>query len=453
MKIFIIGTGRIGTALAKQLAMDDCDITVVDSNETVLDTISNSVDAIGYKGNGASLGTLMELGAKDADILIAVTNSDELNLLSCFTAHALGTKHTIARVRDVDYAVHHHFYKENLGLSMIINPDLASASEIFRILRFPLATRVEVFAGGRAELVAMTVEADSALNGLSLSQINKTMNIGLLVCAISRDGEVFVPKGDSVIHEKDTLYLTGAPKEFRNTFKRLKLPIKPLESVMIYGNDRITYYLAQMLIKEGVRVVIVNGDKDICLHLAEGIPGASVMCDDVFTYFDSMSETDVLQTDAFIAITTDDENNIIAAMYAESKGVSKVVARIGSKERMKVIPNNSKICPISREDTASDRILGYTRALINVGDNKGFESLYRLLDGQLEFIEFNVDEKAVNINVPLKNLKIRKNILLAGIIRNNEMIIPHGDDMLKSGDVAIIASVNNRISGLEDIYE
>ena len=453
MHIFIVGTGRIGAALAKQLAKDGYDITVIDSNEMVLDTISNSVDAIGYQGNGASYGTLVELGAKDADVLIAVTNSDEINLLSCFTAHALGTKHTIARVRDVDYAVHHHFYKENLGLSMVINPDLASASEIFRILRFPMATRVELFAGGRAELVEMVVKEDSKLNGLSLSQINKNLGFGLLVCAIVHEGEVFVPKGNAVIHAGDTLYLTGAPKEFRNTFKKLNLSTKPLESVMIYGNDRITYYLGQMLIKEGVRVVIVNADTEVCTKLSEALPKASVMNDDAFKYFDSMSDGDIANTDAFIAITTDDENNIIASMYAESKGVRKVVARVSSKERIKVIPNTSNIGTISREDVASDRILGYTRALINAEGKAEFESLYRLLDGQLEFIEFNVSEKAVNLGVPLKNLKIKKNVLLAGIIRNNEMIIPHGDDAINAGDVAIVATVNNQISGLQDIYE
>lgn len=453
MKIFIVGTGRIGTALAAQLSKDGYDITVIDKDPDVIDTISNSVDAIGYQGNGASMSTLEELGAQNSDILVAVTDSDELNLLSCFTAHAMGTKHTIARVRDVDYASNNHFYKEKMGLSMIINPDLASASEIFRILRFPLATRIEVFAGGRAELVQLVVPDDSALVGKSLIQINKDLGINLLICAIKRGETVFVPNGNAVIEKKDTIYLTGAPREFKNSFKKLNMSIKPLQSVLIYGNDRITYYLADLLTKEGVTVTIVDNDADICNNLADKLPKASVMQDDAFRYFDNMAESDIKNTDAFVAVSTNDENNIIAAMYAETKGLSKVVARISAKERTKVISQDSKICTLSREDVASDRILGYVRALINANTNDRVESLYRLLDGQLEFIEFNIRPDDKNINIPLKDLKLVPNVLIAGIIRRNAMIIPHGDDCIMAHDTAIIATINHQISGIEDIYE
>lgn len=453
MKIFIVGTGRIGSTLAATLAKEGYDITVIEKSEEVLDSVSNSVDAIGFVGNGASLSTLEELDAKDADILLAVTNSDELNLLSCFSAHALGAKHTIARVRDVDYALHHHFYKEKLGLSMIINPDLATASEIFRILRFPLATRIEVFAGGRAELVEMVVRDESPMAEKSLIEINRDLGINLLFCAIKRDGEVFVPKGDAVIKPKDVIYLTGAPGAFRNSFKKLKLPFKPLQSVMIYGNDRIAYYLADLLSKEGVKVTCVDPDPNVCKLLAEGLPKVAVMNSDAFKYFDEMSDSDIANTDAFVAITTDDENNLIAAMYAEAKGVSKVVTRIGAKERMQVISPSSQICTVSREDVAADRIMGYVRAIINADNNDAVESLYRLLDGKLEFMEFNVGSDAKNLGIALKDLKIRKNTLIAGIIRNNTMIMPRGLDCLKVGDTAIVATIDRQLSRLEDIYE
>lgn len=453
MKIFIVGTGQIGTALANHLSKDGYDITIIDKDPDVVEALSNSVDAIGYQGNGASRDTLMELGAQNSDILVAVTDSDEINLLSCFTAHAMGAKHTIARVRDVDYASNNHFYKRNMGLSMIINPDLASASEIFRILRFPLATRVELFAGGRAELVEMVVPETSLLIGKSLIEINKDLGINLLICAIKREDALFVPKGHSIIKPGDTLYLTGVHKEFKNSFKRLNMTIKPLQSALIYGNDRITFYLAEMLTREGVTVSIVSPDEKISNVLAEKIPKASVMNDDAFRYFDNMAESDIANTDAFVAVSTDDESNIIAAMYAETKGLSKVVTRIGAKERVKVIPPTSKICTVSREDVASDRILGYVRALINADQNDKVESLYRLVDGHLEFIEFNVSADDINLDVPLKNLKLVENVLIAGIIRQNVMIIPHGDDCIKAGDTAIIASINHQISGLEDIYE
>lgn len=453
MKIFIVGTGQIGTDLAMHLSKDGYDITIIDKNPDVIDSLSNSVDAIGYQGNGASRDILLELGAQNSDILVAVTDSDEINLLSCFTAHAMGTKHTIARVRDVDYAFNNHFYKRSMGLSMIINPDLASASEIFRILRFPLATRVELFAGGRAELVEMVVPETSKLVGRSLIEINKDLGINLLICAVKRSDSLFVPKGNTIIMPGDTLYLTGAHKEFKNSFRRLNMTIKPLQSALIYGNDRITFYLAEMLTKEGVTVTIVSPDEKVCDLLAQKLPKASVMHDDAFRYFDNMAESDIQNTDAFVAVSTDDESNIIAAMYAETKGLSKVVSRIGAKERIKVIPSQSKICTVSREDVASDRILGYVRALINADQNDKVESLYRLVDGHLEFIEFNISKDDINLDIPLKELKIVENALIAGIIRQNSMIIPHGDDCIKAGDTAIIATINHQISGIEDIYE
>lgn len=453
MKIFIVGTGDIGTSIATQLAKDGCQVTIIDRDSEVIDNLGNTIDAIGYQGNGASYNTLMELGANDADVLISVTDSDEINLLSCFTAHSIGTKHTIARIREIDYANQNHFYKGQLGISMIINPDLASASEIFRILRFPLATRIELFAGGKAELIEMSIGEDSPLVEHNLMEIRQNMGINLLVCAIVRDGVAFVPKGYDVIKPSDVIYLTGDAIEFKNSFKKLKLPIKPLQSVMIAGNDRITFYLAKVLTEHGVKVTIIDSNKDICNRLAQGLPKASVMNDDALRYFDGMSDSDVDNTDAYIAISTNDENNLIGAMYAEKLGINKVVAKVSAKSRLKVIPEDSKICIVSREDVAADRILGYTRALLNAEDNDAVESLYRLVDGKLEFIEFKVKDSDKNLNVPLKQLKVKKNVLLAGIIRNNKVIIPGGNDCLQSHDVALVASVEQQIAKLEDIYE
>ncbi|MCR4989684.1 MAG: Trk system potassium transporter TrkA [Lachnospiraceae bacterium] len=453
MKIFIVGSGSIGTSLASNLSKDGCEVTLIDTDEAVLHNLENSIDAIGYQGNGASYNTLKELNAKDADILIALTNSDELNLLSCFTAHKLGTRHTIARIRDVDYARNNHFYKNELGISMIINPDLASANEIFRSLRFPAATRVELFAGGRAELVELTVRPDSPMVGYTLTNLSRQMGIDLLFCAIVREGKAFVPKGDTKILEKDILYLTGSEAQFRNSFKHLRHPIKPLKNVMIAGNDRITYYLADLLIQHGAHVTIVDPNESVCFKLATALPKANVMKEDLFRYFDTMSESDWENTDAFVAVTEDDEYNLIASMYAESQNIKKIITRVTSKSRTKVLHEDSAISVISREDVAADRILGYTRALLNVEEKDSVESLYRLFDGKIEFIEFNVKSTDKNINVPLKELKLKKNILLAGIIRDYKMIIPHGDDMLMPYDVALVASVDHQLSELGDIYE
>lgn len=452
MEIFIVGGGEIGRALAVQLARDGYELTVIDREESVVNSIGNTVDVITFQGNGASYATLKELSADEADIFIAVTESDELNILSCLTAHMMGAKHTIARVREVDYAGQNRFYRDKLGLSMTINPELATAMEVFRLLRFPLATRVEVFARGRAELVEMTVGADSPLNEKSLIQINQNMGINLLICAVVRNGEVYVPNGETVIRSGDILYMTGAAEEFRKSFKKLRLPIKPMQSVMISGGGRISCYLAGVLLKQGVNVTVVERSKKVADEVSAAMPKAAVICDDTLTYFDSMSVSDISHTDAFIAMTENDEYNLVAAMYAESQGINKVVSRINAKSRLKVLPPESKICTVSREDVAADRILGYSRSLLNAEDNDAVESLYRLMDGKIEFIEFKIDEKDRNLNIPLKDLKLKRNVLLGCIMRDTRTIIPRGDDVLMPGDMALVATIGRQIVRLEDIF-
>lgn len=452
MEIFIVGGGEIGKALAVQLSRDGYELTIIDREESVVNSIGNTVDVISYQGNGASYTTLKELGADKADIFIAVTESDELNILSCLTAHMMGAKHAIARVRDVDYAGQNRFYRDKLGLSMTINPELATAMEIFRLLRFPLATRVEVFARGRAELVEMTVGANSPLNEKSLIQINQNMGINLLICAVVRNGDVYVPNGETVIRSGDILYMTGAPEEFRKSFKNLKLPIKPMQSVMISGAGRISCYLAGVLLKQGAKVTIVERNQRIADEVSAAMPKAAVLCDDTLNYFDAMSGTDISHTDAFIAMTEDDEYNLVAAMYAESQGINKVVSRINAKSRLKVLPPESRICTVSREDVAADRILGYSRSLLNAEDNDAVESLYRLMDGKIEFIEFKIDEKDRNLNIPLKDLKLKRNILLGCIMRDTRTIIPRGDDVLLPGDMALVVTIGRQIARLEDIF-
>lgn len=452
MKIFIVGGGEIGRNLAVQLSHDGYELTIIDREESVVNNMGNTVDVICFQGNGASYGTLREVGAQGADIFISVTDSDELNILSCMTAHMLGAKHTIARIRDVDYARQNRFYKDKMGLTMIINPEMATAMEIYRLLRFPLATRVEVFAGGRAELVEMTVGSNSPLNGKHLIEITQSMGINLLICAVVRNGEAFVPKGNTVIEADDILYLTGAAEEFRKSFKKLGVPVKPMQSVLIAGGGRISYYLAEVLLRQGANVTVIEKNPEYAQKMSESVPGAAVMCDDALNYFDSMSDSDIANTDAFITLTDNDEYNLIASMYAESRKISKIVSRINAKSRLKVLPAGTKICTVSREDVAADRILGYSRSLLNAEDNDAVESLYRLMDGKIEFIEFKIDVNDRNLNIPLKELRLKRDILLGCIIRDTKTIIPRGDDMLMPGDTALIATINRQIARLEDIF-
>lgn len=452
MKIFIVGGGKIGRALAEQLTHDGYVLTLIDKEKAVVNNLGNSMDIICIQGNGAAYSILQEINAKEADIFISVTDSDELNILSCLIAHMMGAKHTIARLRNVDYAKQYRFYRDKLGLSMIINPELATAMEIYRLLRFPLATRVETFAKGRAELVEMTLGEESPLIGKTLIEINQNMRINLLICAVVRDGEAFVPKGDTVLKRGDVLYFTGAAAEFRKAFKKLKLPVKPLQSVFIAGGGRISFYLTELLIGQGAKVTLVEKNISLAEEISQSIAGANVVCDDALIYFDSMSKSDVENTDAFITLTENDEYNLVAAMYGESQGIHKVISRINAKSRLKVLPADSKICTVSREDVAADRILGYSRSLLNAEDNDAVESLYRLMDGKIEFIEFRVDENDRNLNIPLKELKMQRDMLLGCIIREGRTIIPRGDDVIKPGDVVLVATINRQIARLEDIF-
>ena len=452
MKIIIIGGGKIGSALAGQLVKAGHELTVVDKDEAIVSSLGNAMDIICMEGNGASYATLKEISTDKTDIFLAVTDSDELNILSCFTAHMLGAKHTIARIRDVDYAKQNRFYRDKLGISMIINPELATAMEIYRLLRFPSATRVEVFAKGRAELVEMSLGDGSPLNDKSLIEINQGMGINLLICAVARQGEVFVPNGNTVLNTGDILYMTGAAEEFRKAFKKLGLPVKPLKYVMIAGGGIISYYLAEMLLKQGSRVTLIEKNKESATVISEALEGINVICDDALAYFDTMSGSDIANTDAFITLSNDDEYNLVAAMYGESQGISKVISRINNKSRLKVLSNESKIITVSREEVAADRIIGYGRSLLNAEDNDAVESLYRLMDGKIEFIEFRVDEKDGNLDIPLKELKMKKNTLLGCIIRDSKTIIPRGDDVIKPHDSVLVATINRQIMRLEDIF-
>lgn len=452
-KIYIVGGGQIGQNLAKQLAHAGYEVTIIDQSEEVVDNLGNNIDAICFQGNGAAYGTLKEMNAGAADMFIAVTEFDELNILSCFTAHMLGAKHTIARIRESDYDSQKHFYKDKLGISMTINPELATAMEISRTLRFPLATRVETFANGRAELVEMTVKENWPLVDKSLLEINRDLGIDLLFCAIVRNGEAFVPKGDTTIQVGDVLYVTGAAQKFRSSFRKMKILKQPLQSILVAGAGRISNYLTGILTRQGFKVTVVDSRADVAEKLAQEHAETVVIREDALRYFDMMSESDFAHTDAFVAITSDDEYNLVSSMYAESQGISKVVTRISAKSRLKVLPAESKICTVSREDVAADRIFAYSRSLMNASGIDRVESLYRLMDGKIEFIEFNIGADDKNLDIPLKNLKIKRNVLIACIIRDAVTIIPRGDDVIQNRDTVLVGAIGRHITGLEDIFE
>ena len=453
INVHVIGAGEIGIALASQLSQDDCSVTVVDTDAAVVSTLSNTLDVICYQGNGASYATLQEVGAADSDVFIAVTDSDELNILACLTAHMLGAKHTVARVRNIEYAKHANFYRDQLGLSMTINPELAAALEISRVLRFPSATRVEVLANGRAELVEMNLTAESPLCGRSLTEFSQDLGIDLLICAVVRDDGVHIPKGHFVLEAGDILYLTGEAASFHKAFAKLGLPVKPIHTALVAGASRITYYLATQLRREGVHVTVVEENHERAVEFCRGNPACSVMNDNAITYFDSMSTPDIQHTDAFVSLTPNDEYNVVAAMYAASLQIPKVISRLSSNSKLKILQKNDRISTVSQEDTAVNLILGYIRSLMNAEGHDAVESLYRLMDGNIEFIEFRITEHSPHVGQPIREWRIKPNTLLACIMRDLKTIIPRGDDVVRPGDRILVVTTQKQIVHLEDLFD
>ena len=450
INVHIVGAGQIGQALAAQLSQDDCAVTVVDTDAAVINTLSNTLDVYCYRGNGASYQALQEINAGDSDIFISVTDADELNILACLTAHMMGAKHTVARVRNIDYAQHSSFYRDQLGLSMTINPELAAAAEISRVLRFPSATRVELLAKGRAELVELNLTAGSPLCGLSLHEFGQRIN--LLVCAVVRGGEVHIPKGHFVLEEGDILYLTGAPSAFRKAMSKLALPVRPTHSVLVAGAGRISYYLAQQLKREGVHVTVVEENHERAVDFCRKNPECAVMNDNAIAYFDSMSDADLQNTDAFVSLTGNDELNVVAAMYAASLHIPKVISRLSSSSKLKILQKDDRITTVSQEDTAVNLILGYARSLMNAEAHDAVEALYRLMDGRLEFIEFRITEASPHLNQPIREWRIKDGTLLAHILRDGKPIVPRGDDVIRPGDRVLVVTTLQQLTRLEDIF-
>ena len=454
MKIIVAGDGKVGLALTRQLLREGHDLVTIDSNPQVLHMSLDQYDVMTLEGNAAAMETLREAGVEEAELLIAATSADETNILCCLTGRILNPNlHTIARVRNPDYKEQLFSMREQLGLSMTINPEMAAAREISRVLRLPSATRVELLANGRAELVELRLTAASPLCGRSLQEVGQDPDINLLICAVIRDDQVHIPKGHFVLQDGDTLYLTGASASFRKAFAKLGLPVKPLRSAMIAGAGRISYYLAARLRREGVHVTVVEENHERAVEFCRSNPECSVMNDNAISYFDSMSGPDIQHTDAFIALTHNDEYNVVAAMYAAALKIPKVISRLSSNSRLKILQKDDRISTVSQEDTAVDIILGYARSLMNAEDHDAVESLYRLMDGRLEFLEFRITDKSPHLEQPIRQWRIKPDTLLACIMREAKTIIPGGDDVIRAGDRVLVVTTQKQIVHLEDIFD
>ncbi|MDD6887060.1 MAG: Trk system potassium transporter TrkA [bacterium] len=450
MRIFIVGCGKIGQTLAQQLVAESHDVTIIDTDERVLANINNTLDVICYAGNGASYLTLRDAGVQDADLIIAVTESDEVNMLCCLTAHKLGARHTVARVRNPGYFEQLYFLKEELGLSMVINPELAAAQEIARILRFPSAAKVELFAKGRAELASFRLPENSPLIGVPLSKLPQKTGLRVLFCAVERDGDVFIPDGAFTLRAGDRTYITGATDEMAGAFRRMHMLTGRVRDVIIGGGGRITYYLAGILTKAGMQVKIIERSSARAQELVSLLPKCTILHGDVSNH-ELLLEEGLSGSDAFVALTGLDEGNILAAMYAGASGARKVIAKVNNPNLVQLIRDGRLESIVSPRDITANRIVAYVRAVNASKESSNVESLFRIVGGKVEVLEFHAAGEGAYLHVPFKDLALKPGILVACLVRNGKAIIPGGLDRIEPRDGVLIVTKDHHLTALSDI--
>ena len=450
MKIIVLGAGKVGKTLIKHMSNEDHDIIVVDQNATKVEEVVNQFDVIGVVGNGGSYDILMEAGAQDANLIICVTASDELNILAGLMAKKMGTRHTIARVRNPDYSSQRDFMRNQLGFSMIVNPELEAASEIRRVLSFPSVVKVDTFSRGKVELAEFFVEDHSRLNGVELSQLHKITKTNILVCAVSHNEDVIIPDGNYAIKPGDHLYITGTHRDLSRFCLDIGVITTRIKNVIIVGGGKIAYYLSKQLSTQGIKVKIIEKDKNRCQVLAEKLPYVTIIHGDG-SDDELLNEEGIENTDAVLALTGLDEENIVLSLSAKSLYHKKTIAKVtrmnyaGLSDVLKV---DSIVAP---KKIVASQIIRYVRAKMNKDNDSSVKTLYKIVDGEVEAIEFKVTEQFKYLHKTLNEMKIKEHVLVAAIIRENEVIVPKGNTTMELNDYVIIVSRGEIMKSLNDI--
>lgn len=452
MKIVIVGCGKVGYALAKQLSFENHDVTLIDNHVKALEHAQETLDVITLHGNGAVLDIQREAGVNEADLLIAMTASDELNLLCCIVAKRLGCKHTISRVRSSDYLHQVQFMRDDLGLSMTVNPEFATARAIFRSIRFPSFLKIDSFAKGLVELVELKITENSVLAGLSLDKLVSELHLKILVCAVERDNQVFVTnKGTFVLRAGDKIHVTAPRSELTKMIKVLGISTQKIRNVMIIGGGRIAEYLTDELIKSGMDVKIIEQDRERSIELATRFPEALIINDDGSNH-DVLLAEGIRETDAVLTLTGIDEQNLVISLYAAHLGVAKTVTKMNRNEYTELFADTEIGSTVCTKDIVTADIIRYVRSIDN--SNASIITLHRMVDGKAEAIEFIANAQTSGLDTPLRDLKLKKNILIASINHNGNIIIPSGSDRISHGDtVIVVTTADEPISELNDIFE
>ena len=452
MKIIIIGAGKTGEELIHSLLAEGHDIAVIEPKYSVIENILESYDVLGICGSGVVTETLCQAGAADADLVIACTPQDEINVLSCVIARRLGVKSCIARVRNPELNSQTQFMRRELGIDTMINPDYYAAFAISRILRIPSASKVDSFAGGRLDMVQLRVAPDCPLVGTALYQLPTVCKTRVLVCAVqsSSTAEAIVPNAGYVIQAGDVLSLTANHGDIHAFFREIGVLSEPIRNVLLVGGSRIAYYLAKTLLESGMRVKIVEQNEARCTELARELPKARIILGDG-TDHELLIEEGIRDMDACIALTNMDEGNMILSLYARSEGVSKVIPKINQAALMNISSHVGLDSAVSPELLTADMIVSYVRALGQSGDS-AIRTLYKLLDGQIEAMEFMVQEETASvIGIPLSQMRLKKNLLIAGIVRGSQIIYPGANDQFRPGDIVVVVSSALHLSALSEI--
>lgn len=452
MNILIVGVGKIGEKLTELLNREQQhNITVIDTKRNVLQDVVNSYDVMGVTGNGASIDTLKEAGIEDADILIAVTGSDEINLLTCLIARKLGNCNTIARVRSPEYSKELQLFKEDLGLAMIINPEFTTASAIARALRFPSAIQIDTFAKGRVEILKFKIHENSVLSNLKIIDIGQKLNCNILVCGVERGDEVFIPGGDFTLKADDLISIVATIEDASYFIKKAGIKTNKVKDTTIVGGGTTAVYLANRLIKSGINVKIIENNPLRCEALCELVPKADIINGDG-TENRLLLEEGIESAESFVALTGIDEENILLSLYVKSKSSGKIITKINRIAYEDVISHLGLDTIIYPKDLAAENIVRFVRAKNNtIGSN--IETMHYILDGKAEALEFRIKDNSPILNKTIESLPLKPGILIACITRNGQIITPRGKDVILAGDTVIVVTTNTGFGDISDILK
>lgn len=448
MNVVIVGGGKVGRKLVEDFTGEGENVVLIDIKQEICDSVEESYDVRCVAGSGTNVDVLVEAEVSRADLFIAVTENDEYNALCSIMANKMGAERCVARVRNREYSRHVDFMRDMLGINMIINPELATAAEISRILRFPAATKTETFAKGRVELIEFSIDAANALCDMRIKEIYRKYKIKVLICVVQRGEEVLIPNGDFIIKNGDRLHITASHSDLTRFMKEIGIIQKKVKTVMLIGGGRISFYLAQMLMESGMHVKIIEQNSKRCEELSEYLPKADIICGDG-TDRHILEEEGIDRVDALVSLTGIDEENMIIAMYAQKRGVDKVIAKINRLSFGDLLDKTGVYSIVTPKNITANMIIRYARAMASAKDTE-MRTLYRIVNNQAEAMDFIVNRESALTSKPLSEIKILDDVLIAAIMRNNSIFVPDGSSTLEVGDTVVVVTTR-RLKSLTDV--